>query len=110
MAVEAGARLRTFGNPLRRLLIAEHVGVPAGFAVIETEGVARVETLEPGIGLELAGRQGARTAMFGFVVVDRATIGIELEGPIHAPRFGIGGGFVNFDEANEGGSRFLAML
>jgi hypothetical protein len=47
--VQAGPALGALGHPLGDLLVVEHVGVAAGFAVVDAEGVARVEPAEPGL-------------------------------------------------------------
>src|SRR5262249_33661867 len=71
MTMEARPRLR-FGEPLRMLLILEHVRMPAAVAVVERKGVAEKHPLEPRIALDLllwqrfAATMSSEASMRGF--------------------------------------------
>ncbi len=105
MAVKAGAWLGALRDAPGVELVGEHIGVAAGFAVVDGECVAGVKPLEPGLLLELLGGHGAGAAVAGGV--GRAQVAVVLVGPVDAPGLGVTGGFIDLDEAYEGGARLL---
>ena len=110
VAVKASAALGAFGDALGDFLIEEHVGMAAEFAVIDAEGVTRVEAAEPWLLLEFAFGHGAGAAIGGLDGIHGAAIGIELAGPVDTPGDGVGGAFIDFDETDEGSAGFLLVL
>ena len=97
-------------HPLGHLLVVQHVGVPAGFAVVDTEGVTRVEPAEPGMLFELAGGHGARTAVLRVRRVHGAAVIVELVRPVGAPGNRVRGYLVHFHQADKRRASLLAML
>ena len=92
VAVQARARLLPLGHPPGLLLVEERVGVPATVAVVEREGVAGEDALEPGVPVELllggarVARSGPAAAVLGGGGERGPEIAIVLVRPVLAPR------------------------
>lgn len=84
-----------FGDPL----VIEHVGVPPRLAIVDAEGVPRVEPLEPRVLFEFAFRKRT-TAAVEFVARGRLPT-VEVVRPAQPPGLGVGRDLGDVGDADE---------
>src|SRR5262249_13806681 len=111
-----GSRLLPLRHPLRLLLVEQGVEVAAAIAVVESEGVAGEDPLEPGVLVELLRRGPGIARAETATSVSRgrrergAEVGGVLEGPSPSPDRGIDRRLVDLRDADEGLPSFLLSL
>lgn len=99
VAVEAGAGLVELFDALGFVLVDEHVGVAALFAVVDGKGVAVKDGAPEWVGIEfLEGLAAAVACAFG---IDGAAVALVLAGVVLCPLGGVVGGFVDIDHLKD---------
>jgi len=116
VTLQTRPRLLSLGDALRALLVEQRVGVATPVAVVEREGIAREDALEPGIALELlrcgigvAARESP-TAVLRAGGFRGPEVRVVLVRPVAAPDARIHRVLSDLDDPHEGLPRLLLAL
>jgi hypothetical protein len=93
MAVQTGPRLLDLVNPLGGVLVGQHVGVAAGLAIVDAEGIAGKQRPQPRVFVQPLERLAVAAAIAGPLAIDRPQIAVVLPRKVLGPLGRIDGVF-----------------
>jgi hypothetical protein len=92
------------------ILVVQHVGMAAGLAVVEREGIAGPHGSEPRIGIEFLLGNGIAAAVARPLIIHSAHVAVVLSRPVLPPDGRVDRVFAHFDHALKRHARFALAL